>query len=72
MISLATATDEATELDPVQLFNLSRMRREDFAELMGVQKQTMDCWMAGIKNPSRQARRLAAELHKNWKTAGRI
>lgn len=65
-------TDEATELNPVDLYFLSGMRRDDFAELMGIQKQTLDTWCAGIREPSRQARRLAAEVHRNWKNAGRI
>lgn len=69
---LPLATEEITELNPVELLYLTKMRREDFAEVMGVQKNTLDTWCMGIREPSRQARRLAAEVHRKWKATGKI
>lgn len=69
---MSIVAEETAELNPVELFFLSGMKRDDFADLMGVQKQTIDTWCAGIYKPNRQARRLAAEIHKNWKTVGKI
>lgn len=63
---------EAPEFNPVELFFLSKLRRDDFADLMGVEKQTVDTWCCGRYKPSRQARRLAAEIHVKWKNAGEI
>ncbi|MDJ0517801.1 MAG: hypothetical protein QNJ74_16650 [Trichodesmium sp. MO_231.B1] len=58
---------QVSDYNPVQLLfelqnNLEGFNRDDFAELMGVQPQTVRQWCSKHGNPNHQARQLAGEI----------
>lgn len=58
---------QVSDYHPVQLLfelqeNLKGFSRDDFAELMGVQSQTVRHWCSKDGNPNPQARQLAGEI----------
>ena len=54
------------EIHPIELLHRSQMTTGHFAAYMGVSERTVQYWMGGSRNPSSQARRLAAELAEKW------
>ncbi len=58
---------QVSDYNPVKLLfelqeNLEGFNRDDFAELMGVQPQTVRQWCSKHGNPNPQARQLAGEI----------
>ncbi|MDY6937638.1 MAG: hypothetical protein SWY16_08215 [Cyanobacteriota bacterium] len=54
------------EIHPIELLHRSQMTTGHFAAYMGVSERTVQYWVGGSRNPSTQARRLAAELAEKW------
>ena len=60
------APQQIKEIHPIELFHRSQMTTVNFAAYMGVSERTVQYWIGGSRNPSSQARRLAAELAEKW------
>jgi DNA-binding transcriptional regulator YiaG len=58
--------DEIREINPIDLLYQSKLSIVKFAAYMGVTERTIQYWLNGARNPSPQARRLAAELAEKW------
>lgn len=55
---------EFEEYDPIKLFWELQLSRSEFAELFGIERQSLDRWLCGLRKPNRLARRLAWELRQ--------
>ena len=65
------AQEQIQEIHPIELLYQSKMTTVHFAAYMGVSERTVQYWLSGSRNPSTQARRLAAELAEKWELRGK-
>ncbi len=63
---IVATEEEIREVNPIELLSQSQLSIVKFAAYMGVTERTIQYWLNGSRNPSPQARRLAAELAEKW------
>jgi hypothetical protein len=66
LFMIVATEEEIREMNPIELLSQSELSVMQFAAYMGVTERTIQYWINGSRNPSPQARRLAAELAEKW------